>query len=425
MLFPETACPAEKAALPHPKWRAQIEDEKAELNGKIGAGLWFIGFMRHSQKRILVALGWYDYRVHRGIERYALEHRWHLSTGLERDHVIPWGWRGDGILAWLSVDDELAEFVVKAKKPTVDFSFRRPQLKFPRVLEDNAHAAQLVADHFLARGFRHFVFYSRTGNWSYEERGQGFRDALKRAGRDCLWLRWYRSPRFRPGREQLETRRAWLAAELKRAPKPLAVFAANDEHALEVLDVCDDARLAVPEEVAIVGAENYLLAPDALHTPISSVDTNLELLGYRGAQLLDDLLHGRPAPKNPLRVPAAGLVVRKSSDILAVNHKGVAASLRFMLEHIHEPITVEDLVRVAAMSRRALHKAFLDYLHRTPGQELQRLRIERAKQLLASTSHKLEIIGNLCGYEGANSFCVAFARLTGMTPNEFRKSVIR
>ena len=37
-------------------------------------------------------------------------------------------------------------------KPTVDFSFRRPQLPFPRVLEDNAHAAQLAAEHFLALG---------------------------------------------------------------------------------------------------------------------------------------------------------------------------------------------------------------------------------------------------------------------------------
>ncbi|MCP6769080.1 substrate-binding domain-containing protein, partial [Klebsiella pneumoniae] len=87
--------------------------------------------------------------------------------------------------------------------------------------------------------------------------------------------------------------------------------------------------LGVPEEVAIVGAENYLLAPDALHTPISSVDTNLETLGYRGSQLLDKLIHGKPSPDRLIRVPAAGLITRKSSDILAVGHKGVASSLLF------------------------------------------------------------------------------------------------
>jgi hypothetical protein len=47
--------------------------------------------MRKRQKRVLVALGWYDYRLHRGIERYALEHEWNLSANLAREKVIPWG----------------------------------------------------------------------------------------------------------------------------------------------------------------------------------------------------------------------------------------------------------------------------------------------------------------------------------------------
>ncbi|MGH7953808.1 MAG: substrate-binding domain-containing protein, partial [Limisphaerales bacterium] len=371
--------------------------------------------MLKTQKRILVALGWYDYRHLRGIERYALEHRWILDTSLERDHVLPWGWKGDGILAWLGIDDTLAEFVVAAKKPTVDFSFRRPQLNFPRVLEDHAHAAQLAADHFLARGFCHFLFYSNSGNWAYEERGQAFVEILKRIGHECVWLRWHKSPAFRTDREQWSQRRKWLASHLKQSPKPLAVFAANDDHALEVLESCEAVKLSVPENVAIVGMENNLLAPEALRTPISSVDTNLETMGYTGAKLLDDLMNGKRPSKNPVRVPAAGLVTRKSSDILAVNHKGVSNGLRFILEHIHEPISVSDLARVAAMSRRSLHKAFWEHLGRTPGQEIQRIRIERAKRLLTTSNHKLEVVGSMCGYQSANSFCVAFLRLAGMT----------
>lgn len=379
---------------------------------------------RRKHKRVLVALGWYDYRLHRGIERYALEHQWHLSATLARDQVLPWGWVGDGILAWLGIGDELADFVVRARKPTVDFSYRRPQLRFARVLEDHAHTAQLVADHFVSRGFGHFVFYSNTGNWTYQERGRGFVEALRRLGRGCTWLRWKQAMADRSGRGQWMRLTNWLAAQLKTAPKPVAVFAANDSHALEVLEACELAGLAVPEEVALVGAENYLLAPEALPTPISSVDTNLETMGYRGAQLLDELMHGKPPPAEPIRVPAAGLVVRKSSDILAVNHKGVANSLRLIQERLHEPLSVEDLVRVAAMSRRALHKAFLEHLGRTPGQEIQRARIERAKRLLATTDHKLAVIATMCGYEGANSFCVAFSRLTGMTPDRYRKSIL-
>ena len=90
---------------------------------------------------------------------------------------------------------------------------------------------------------------------------------------------------------------------MKRAPKPLAVFAANDQQALDVLESCESLGITIPEQVAIVGAENYLLAPDAMHIPVSSVDTNLEILGYRGAELLDHLMSGKPPPKSPSASP--------------------------------------------------------------------------------------------------------------------------
>jgi LacI family transcriptional regulator len=380
--------------------------------------------MPKQQKRVLLALGWYDYRLHQGIEKYAQEHDWHLYADLAREKVIPWGWEGNGVLAWLGAGDDLAEFVQSTKKPTVDFSLRRPQLKFARVLEDHAHAAQLVAEHFISRGFVNFMFYSDADNWSYEERGEGFVNALKKAGCECTWSRWHRSADFTADREMWKRKRKWLVGEMKRAPKPLAVFAANDQQALDVLDSCESIGIAIPEQVAIVGAENYLLAPDAMHIPVSSVDTNLEALGYCGAELLDQLMSGKPQPKEPIRIPAKGMVVRRSSDYLAIKHTGVAKSLRYIWEHSHEPICVKDLVAVAAMSRRGMHKAFLEQIGRTPGQELQRVRIEHAKKLLAESSNKIETLAQMCGYQSINSFCIAFKRTTGMSAKRYRETVL-
>ena len=48
--------------------------------------------MKKQQKRVLIALGWYDYRLHRGIEKYAQENGWYLSANHAREKVIPWGW---------------------------------------------------------------------------------------------------------------------------------------------------------------------------------------------------------------------------------------------------------------------------------------------------------------------------------------------
>ena len=379
--------------------------------------------MPKSEKRVLLVLGWYDYRLQRGIEKYAQEQGWHLSPGITRERVIPWGWNGDGILAWLGAGDDLAEFVVAAKVPTVDFSFRRPHLKFARVLTDHARLSRLVAEHFLSRGFKNYLCYSDTENWSFEERGCAFVEAIRRAGYKCPWLRWHQSPAYYPaGRyKEWEQKRKWLASELRKAPKPLAVFAPTDWMAFDILETCESAGLAVPNQVAIVGSDNSLLAVDAMQIPITTVEPNLEAMGYRGAALLDDLMDGKPPPHDPIRMPPLGLIVRKSSDFVAVTHIGVARSLRYLLKHFHEPIGVNDLAKVADMSVRGFHQAFLEHIGWPPGHELHRVRIEHAKQLLASSTEKTEDIAEMCGYQNLNTFWVAFRKNTGISPNQYRK----
>jgi LacI family transcriptional regulator len=379
--------------------------------------------MRKKSPQVLLVLGWYDYRLHCGIEKFAQEHGWHLSEDLAREKVMPWGWDGDGILAWLGVGDDLADFVFKAEKPTVDFSYRRPELKFARVLEDTEVTAKLVADHFLSHGFRHFLFYSDADNWIYNERGSEFSKLLENAGRSVRWLRWHTASAYRTDRQAWKCKRKWLAGELKSVPKPVGIFAASDGLALELLETCEMAEIAVPEEVAIVGAGNSLLAVDAMHTPISSVDVNMEMIGYRGAALLNELMRRRSALLQPVRVPPSRLIARKSSDLVAVNHGGVARSLRFMWDHCHEPIGVNELAKAASMSVRNFHQSFVENVGRTPGNELHRIRIERAKKLLSDSKEKMETIAELSGFESVNSFGVAFKRSVGMSPKQYQKQI--
>jgi LacI family transcriptional regulator len=371
-------------------------------------------------RRVLLVLGWYDYRLHRGIERFAQESGWHLSEDLAREKVIPWGWDGDGILAWLGEGDDLADFVVQAKKPTVDFSYRRSKLKFARVLEDTTQTARLVADHFLSRGIGNFLFYSDADNWVYNERRTAFVKSLQSVGREAKCLQWDKSSEYRMDRLAWRRRREWLANKLKAVPKPIGIFAASDGLALELLETCESAGINIPGEVAIVGAGNSLLAVDAMQTPISSVDVNMELIGYEGAKLLDELMRREPLPPQPIRVPPVRLIARKSSDLLAVKHPGVARSLRFMWEHYHEPIGVTELAKAASMSVRNFYQAFVDHLGRSPGSELFRMRIDHAKQLLLESGDKIETIAELSGYNNSNSFEIAFKRSTGMAPKEYR-----
>ena len=375
------------------------------------------------RKNVLLVPGWYDYHFHKGIAAYAQEHGWHLSETLAHERVIPWGWKGDGVLAWLAAGDDLADFVKSLNKPTVDFSMRRPHLPFARVLQDHAHAARLVAEHFLSLGFRNFRFYSEDSNWAHEERGRGFVKAIREAGHDCTWLKWSEAKEYRHGRDEWSSRRKWLLAQMKLAPHPVAVFAANDLMAVDVLEVCEQAGLRVPGQIAIVGAENYLLAVDAMRTPISSVDTNLEQQGYEGAALLDRLMRGERLPPEPIRIAATRVIVRKSSNTLAVTHPNVAQALRFISERFAQSIGVGEVANAAAMSRRGLHQAFREHLGWTPGAHIAFVRLEHAKRLLVETEEKVETIAEESGYQSATNFFIAFKKRTGMAPTAFRKSV--
>jgi LacI family transcriptional regulator len=377
--------------------------------------------MRKKHPRVLLALGWYEPRLHMGIAKFALEAGWHLCADVTKEKVVPWGWEGDGILAWLGASEELTRFVVEAKLPTVDFSRRHADLPFPRVVIDDAASVGLVVEHFLVRGFRHFMYYSAQDNWAFENHGNSFVELLKKEGCGCAWIRWHKSSVYSTGHMQWSDKRRWLAGELKKAPKPLAVFAATDDHALEVVEVCEVIGLSVPEQVGVVGMDNSLMAVDAMATPISSVDQNFSTLGYRGAELLNQLMRGKSAPSKTMLIPPTGLIARKSSDLLAVNHPGLARCLRYIWENYQKPMGMDDLARVAALSRAGLFKAFIKKIGRTPGSELQRVRMEHAKRLLLQSKMKMEEVAELSGYQSSNSLWFAFKRSTGMSPRQYQK----
>lgn len=374
------------------------------------------------QKNVILALGWHDHRLLNGIATYANEHNWHISAAsITKELVIPWGWSGDGVLAWLAGNEELCEFVLSLKKPTVDFSLRRASLPFAHVAQDHLECARIAAEHLLSRGFRNFVFYSDSSNWTFEERGSGFVGVLRGKGIDCTWLKWHDHKSYRKGRGEWSERRSWLSGRLRQAQKPVAVFTANGTLAVEVLEVCEMAGIAVPQDVALVGIEDDLLLPQSTQRPITAVEPNFEELGYQGAAWLDRLMRGGEFPDAPVRVPPSRVIARRSTEIAAVNHEGLAKALRFIAEHFSESIDIDHVARSVGMSRRGLHQAFIDHLNKTPGEHLRGTRLEHARRLLSETDSKVDSVALASGYSSVNSFFIAFKQSCGMPPAEFRK----
>lgn len=95
---------------------------------------------------------------------------------------------------------------------------------------------------------------------------------------------------------------------------------------------------------------------------------------------------------------------------------------RFLEAHYAEPLSLNDIAEQVHMSRYAL----CHYYARTRGisvmEQLKRIRIAKAKQMLRFTSHPVAEIGRLCGYENASYFGKQFREETGQTPVAYRLS---
>ena len=251
-------------------------------------------------------------------------------------------------------------------------------------------------------------YYSDSDNWTFEERGAGFTKILRVEGHECSWIKWHTHKSYRQGRGEWTERRKWLAAKLKKAPKPLAVFTANGTLAMEIVEVCEMERISIPQEVALIGIEDDLLLSQTTQRPITAVELNFEELGYQGAAWLDRMMRGGKFPDHPVRIPPSRIIARQSTEITAVSHEGLAKALRYIAGHFNTSIDIDAVARNAGMSRRALHQAFNETLGRTPGEHLRTTRLENAKTLLVETDHKVEAVALASGYPSVNSFFIAF-----------------
>jgi len=170
-----------------------------------------------------------------------------------------------------------------------------------------------------------------------------------------------------------------------------------------------------------VGADNNLANCAGLVPTVSSVDMNHERIGLEAAALMARLLDGEPVPPSAIIVKPRGVHARQSTDVLASEDPSVAAASRFIRSHAHESITIRDVVEALSISRRSLEGKYRKAVGRSPHEDLQIVRLERAKDLLSQTALPLADIALKCGYNYPALMYRAFRKSMGMTPGQYRR----
>ncbi len=374
-----------------------------------------------SKRKVLLALTIAQHAYYRGIVRYAKEQDWHLVMDMVYTGRVPRGWYGDGILTILGYRKDLVDFIKTASVPTVALTLINEQIPLPRVEGDNLHIGQLAAEHFLERGYRHFAWAPFLNDVMDTERLAGFCRTLTRQGFACQNLPAAHAFRGRVWQDNWTERRRRLITELRRLPRPTAIFAYNDCVAADIIDACRDADLLVPEEMAVLGVDNDPDICDCAPVPLSSVMHNLEGMAYAGAALLDRLMRGHQPPKEIHRIPPLGVVTRVSTDIRAVDNVNVAVALRYISENFpNRLLSVTDVAGATSLSRRQLERDFRQEMHCSINEHLTHTRLQYVQRQLAESTDKVVDISRQAGFTRPNHLFRVFRSRFSISPKKYR-----
>lgn len=358
----------------------------------------------------------------RGIERY-LRSNPHWEVCLQPPHYLPS--HNFNVRSWFHLQD--ADGLIARDSPHTAGLLN---LNIPKIINDTKYenpgasviytnsekTGEMAVNYFIGLGFKHFAFCGFDGlAWS-DRRCKTFSESLRKNGFTSVfnYHDW-------PGAaKQTETERWTIAEWLKTLPKPVCVFACNDDRGVYILEACKIVGLKVPEEVAVLGVDNDELTCDLSSPPLSSIELNFERGGFETAGLLDELMSRGKSSRNIVIEPI-DIITRQSTNVFSVDDEEVAKALRFIREHYKEPLQVKHVVGATVLSRRDLELKFKNKLRRSIKDEINRLRIESVQRKLINSSDTIYNIAATLEYTDPQHFSRFFRQVTGTSPTEYRR----
>ncbi len=363
-----------------------------------------------------------------GIARYSqLYSMWQITQQLpfyldnktnNRHNESSWPerWLADGmIVARPEVPQEIMEIGI----PIIGIDVREPIPGLPNIVGDAYAIADLAINHFLERGFKNIAYCGFSNiTWALE-RGDAFEQKLNEAG---LQMHCFYQPEI-TNRSSWDDQIILLSEWLKKLPKPLAIFACNDDCSKQINQACKMLSLRVPDDIAILGVDNDEMICLPSSPPLSSIVLNFERAGFEAAQLLDRMITGKEKPQDQkIFLKPTHIITRQSTDVLAIEDADVSRAVRFIYQNANHVIQVNDIVKEVAISRRKLENKFRAILGHSINSEIRRIRVQRISQMLIETNQSIEQIAINLGYTDATHISRYFRKEKGISPQAYRKS---
>lgn len=290
-----------------------------------------------------------------------------------------------------------------------------PQI--PTIHTNSEKIAQLAAEHFIERGLKNFAYCGfKEMSWS-KHRYDYFAKEIQK--RNYQVNNFYETVNklINPTEKVLASFIDWL----RSLPKPIGLMACNDDMGQIVLEICKMADFHVPEQIAVLGVDNDELTCELTDPLLSSIALDTEKSGFDAAHLLDKLMNGEKMNGQVIYQEPSRVVIRQSTDMMAIEDKDVAQAVRYVHEHYKEPIGVENVAGEVHLSSRHLYKKFMKTIGHSVFEEIKKNRINHICKLLTETDLSIYEITMSLGYTEIEHIARYFQKEMGMSPNEYRK----
>ena len=291
------------------------------------------------------------------------------------------------------------------------------------VRHDSVATATLAAKELLSTGFSHFAYvpYPKKRFWS-TERETAFAKSVEINGGTCRVFRT-RNTSNSDSPDYLRRLREFIAA----LPKPCGIFAANDHTAAKVLTTARLLELSVPDDIAVIGVDNYVNICEDAFPSLSSIEPDYYHAGTAAAMLMMEIVHAGNRRKT-LRKRTFGPVriVRRASTRILKNHDAdVESALELIQKESCVGLTAARVTKLFACSRVYAEMRFRKATGQSILEAIHTVRLERAKALLRNPSQQLKSIADFCGFKSQNALCKFFLKKTGRTMSAWRSATAK
>ena len=373
----------------------------------------------------------FSYRLLRGIMSWSRlqEQPWvvcKMPPSYKREigipRVIEWAesWGIDVVIGQFDPDDDVSLFR-KNGIVAIAQDYIAPFKEIPNITADYILTGKMAARRLSGHGFRHFGFFGYDNVCWSDGRLQGFRESLREEyGVETLHV-------F--NNRQLSSMWNYDIAELQRwlhsLPKPIGIFACDDNQSEILLETCQASGINVPMEVAIIGVDNDEVTCNLTVPALTSINVDIERAGYEVAEMATRMVRDPSYGGEDVVIRPVAVIGRGSTGIQATSDPVVATAMRYIYQNRARKILVSDVVDQVPVSRRLLEQRFKEVTGASLYTVISNLRIDYFAHQLVSTSDTVSEIAARMDEPDTKSLSRRFRALKGCTPTEYRKQHLR